>query len=114
MAETQLAELKVILEQLNETTDLDRWQDLNNQFHNIIYQAANLPRFMNLIESLRNTMAPYLREYITTPENAAVARQDHIRIFEACAKHDPELVAEEIMRHLEGSKAYLQTVYKLG
>ena len=73
--EAQITELKAIMDELNETTDLNRWQDLNNQFHNTIYEAANLPRFMALIESLRNTMAPYLREYITTSKNAEAARR---------------------------------------
>lgn len=117
LSDEQIAELKAIFEELNGleesngTIDLDHWQDLNNQFHSTIYQTANLPRFMALIGSLRNTMAPYLREYINTPEHLEASRQGHIRIFKACANHDPDLAAEEIIRHLEESKEHLQAVY---
>jgi DNA-binding GntR family transcriptional regulator len=107
----QIAKLKVMLAELNATTDLDRWIDLNNQFHYTIYQAANLPRFLALIRRLRNTMAPYLREYITTSDHMEAARLGHKRIFEACASQDPELAEEETRKQLERSKKHLQAVY---
>lgn len=99
----RIATLRTILEELNKTKDLDRWLELNFRFHETIYVAANRPRLLSIIENLRNTAAPYIRQLIASPEHRQETRRSHQRIFEACEKRDGVLAQKETQKHLKAS-----------
>ena len=97
----RLEELETILHELNATDDLDLWLELNRRFHHTIYQAAGRPRLLSLIENLRNTSAPYIRQYIDSSEHMEEAKESHQRIFEACARGDAAAARRETEKHLK-------------
>lgn len=100
MDKKRIAALQTILEALDETGDLDRWVELNREFHNTVYKAAHRPRLLSLTESLRNTMGPYIRQYITSADHLETARTGHLRILEACISRDAERAQKETEEHL--------------
>jgi len=97
--------LESILVELKQTTNLDQWIELNHLFHFTIYQPANRPRLLALIENLRNTVAPYMRQYIASSEHMREAATSHRLIFDACVKRDPALVEQEIKKHVAAVRA---------
>jgi DNA-binding GntR family transcriptional regulator len=97
----RIAQLQSILEGLNSSTDSDDWLQLNRTYHHTIYRAANRPRLFSLIQQLRNTATPYIRQYITSAEHLEVAREGHQQIFQACLKRDLQLAQEATQKHLE-------------
>lgn len=111
ITDERLAALHAILEELNETTDSDQWVELNRRFHHTIYRAVNRPRLLSLIQNLRNTMAPYIRQYITSADHLEAARIGHQRILAACVNRDAKLAQKETEDHLrtvyEEALAYL-------
>ncbi len=96
----RLTSLEAVLHEMSRTTNLDRWLELNHRFHPTIYQAANRPRLLSLIDNLRNTTTPYLREFIASTEHMSEAATSHQLIFDACAKRDPSLVEHQTQAHL--------------
>lgn len=96
--------LESILKELDQTNDLDRWIELNNLFHHTIYQPANRPRLLALIQNLRNTITPYMRQYIASSEHIREVAASHQLIFEACAKRDPLLVEQETQKHVAAAR----------
>jgi DNA-binding GntR family transcriptional regulator len=101
MDETRIASLKEILQNLDQVTDLDRWLDLNREFHNTIYETINRPRLISLIQHLRNISAPYTRHYIASPEFMKVTQEGHWHIFEALIDGDGARAQEETQEHLK-------------
>ncbi len=101
MDEERLALIKGVLDELNETTDPDRWVELNRRFHHTIYRAGHRPRLLAFIQNLRNTMAPYIRQYILMTEHREVARIDHERILAACINRDGVQAQKETETHLK-------------
>lgn len=101
MDDARIATLQTILEEMEATSDLDRWIELNHRFHHTIYQAANRPRLLSIIENLRNTSAPYIRQYIASSEHMEEAKISHRRIFEACVDRDEALAQRETEKHLK-------------
>lgn len=96
----RIVTLEAILKELNQTTDLDRWIELNHRFHHTIYLAANRPRLYSLIENLRNTVTPYMRQYVASSDHIQQVAHSHQLIFEACVKHDAVLAEQETQKHL--------------
>lgn len=92
--------LEGVLKELKRATDLDEWLELNHKFHRTIYQAANRPRLLSLIDNLRNTVTPYVRQFIASTEHMHEAADSHQLIFDACVKRDPKRVEQETQKHL--------------
>lgn len=100
MTDEQIKTLGTILEEIDHATDPDQWVELNHRFHQTIYQAANRPRLLSLINNLRNTITPYMRQYIASSEHIRNVALSHQTIYDACVKRDPVLVEQETQKHL--------------
>lgn len=101
MDDERIAALEDIIEELEKTKDPNRWLVLNNQFHSNIYQAANRPRMLSIIEYVRNIATPYILQFIETPGHMESSREDHRRILEACKSRDGQLAEMELRKHLQ-------------
>lgn len=114
MDEDRIAALQAILEQMEQTTDLDHWLELNRRFHGTIYHAINRPRLFSIIKNLRNTSAPYIRQLIASSKHMEEVRESHRRILEACRKRNGTLAQEETQQHLraacDGILAYVESL----
>jgi DNA-binding GntR family transcriptional regulator len=97
----RIAALQAILEEMEMTADTDRWLALNNHFHRTLYQAANRPRMLSIIDYVRNIAVPYIRQFIDSPERMESSRGEHRRILAACVERDGALAQEEVERHLK-------------
>jgi DNA-binding GntR family transcriptional regulator len=101
MDEERILLLRAILAEMDDTPDPDQWLALNNRFHHTIYQAANRPRMLSIIEYVRNIATPYIRQFIDAPHHMKSSRADHYRIVEACAHGDGERAEAAIRKHLQ-------------
>jgi DNA-binding GntR family transcriptional regulator len=97
---SKIAQVSDIHAKLLGTDDLDEWLELNRSFHHTIYAAAKRPRLFSLIENLRNTTAPYVRQYIRDPKNRLLANEQHSRILQACVAHDAPGAESHTEHHL--------------
>jgi DNA-binding GntR family transcriptional regulator len=74
-----------------------------------IYQAYNQPHLLDLIQKLRNKVAPYNRIYLDVPGRKQAAWADHRRIYDACCRQDGELAEIETRKHLQQVYAGVMT-----
>lgn len=101
MNDGEIAELEMILQEIDRISDLDSWLELNRRFHHTLYEAAGRPRLFSLVENLRNTTAPYVRQFISSAEHIETAQASHRRILKACAAADGARAETETKRHME-------------
>ena len=101
ITDEQVARVQAILHDLNGAKELDDWLHLNSSFHHSIYKAVEKPRLFALIERLRNTATPYIRQYVASPEHLAAAQVGHEQILAACLKRDPKLAQDATQQHIE-------------
>lgn len=77
---------------------------LNPKFHAMIYEAADRPRLLDLITSLREASLAYLSRVANqemTPEYAKAVQQEHEEIVAALRKRNPRRAAKAMRGHLE-------------
>lgn len=102
MAEERIEKMASIIEAADQIKELDQLLALNNDFHMTLYRAFPQPATIDLIQRLRNKVAPYNRMYLDLAgSNKATAWDDHRRIYEACRAKDPEQAKYETERHLD-------------
>lgn len=101
MDDERIRTLEALIQELESTADPDQWLAINNQFHATLYQAANRPRMLSIIEYVRNISTPYIRQFIGMREHMESSRDDHRRILEACRNRDGHMAESEIKKHLQ-------------
>ena len=101
MDDERLAKLASIIEDAEQSDDLEHVLGLNNDFHATIYESFEQPHMLAMIQQLRNKVAPYNRLYLNVEGRKAAAWADHKRIFEACVARDGTSAEIETRKHLE-------------
>ena len=94
-------------EQMLETTETDDLQKLAQAdvaFHDVIYQATNNERLIQLLNNLREQMYRYRLEYIKDEEKRQILLAEHRKIYKAlCSRHVEE--AKQAMReHIDNQE----------
>lgn len=94
--------LSAILKEMEEVADDPlAWATLNNRFHQTLYAVSGRARLCGIIESLRNTVQPYVLRDISHPTRAHHAMAEHRAILEACRAGDANRAAELVVQHLK-------------
>lgn len=96
-----VAGLETILEDLDQTDDLDRWLALNRRFHHSLYRTAGWLRLLSIVDNLRDTTAPYVRQFIASAGHIESAQVHHRILLKACADGDAMLAEKETQRRME-------------
>ncbi len=100
--DARVEKMGAIIAEADVTEGLEDLLALNNDFHMTLYSAYPQPKTIELIQQLRNTVAPYNRIYLDLAgSNKAAAWEDHQRIYEACLARDAQLANSETKRHLD-------------
>ncbi len=94
--------LSALLQEMEEVADdPPTWTTLNYRFHKELYAISGRARLCGIIESLRNTVQPYVARDVSHPARARAAMQEHREILEACRAGDARRAAELVAQHLK-------------
>jgi DNA-binding GntR family transcriptional regulator len=73
------------------------WVQRQQEFHDVVCQAAQRPRLAESVQKLHQTVAPYIRLYLSAYQEAEMPGSDHRMILEAMKRGDPNH-ADRVMR----------------
>lgn len=91
----------------------DRLLQSNKKFHHTLYQAAQMPILLNMIEQLWDKVSPYY--YIlfrqSTKPNPVIGIRYHQKIITAVKRKDPEGVSKWIEADLTDSTRFVLSIF---
>jgi DNA-binding GntR family transcriptional regulator len=101
--------LSALIAEMRREKDQGRYQDLNREFHRLIYAAANRPQLSAYIEQLRDAAEAYLRREGTTqnPGHMKQLHKEHEAILAALEEHDGSAAELLMADHLEHNRQQL-------
>jgi len=110
----QLEALKAIeknLKDIKDSEDPFELSDLDERFHEAIYEATNNPRLIQMLANLREQMYRYRLEYIKATDKRAKLISEHNRIVKALETKNAELGRKAIRDHINSQeKAILERI----
>ena len=86
--------------------DIETMIKLNDEFHNVIIQSANLPRITRLLENLQDYYMMFRYSYMKKSELAKRTLDEHQEIIEALKSRDKERVEKVYKKHVNGILEY--------
>jgi DNA-binding GntR family transcriptional regulator len=87
--------------------DPHAWLELHDEFHDRIYAAADMPKLMEEIARLRESIRPYLLMYTSFFEQPEVTGCEHSVLLEVIKQRDPNAAQHAIAKHIRTGASYL-------
>ena len=100
IADEDVARAARILDQAEGTKQLDRWSDLNWEFHAVLYAPAGRKRLLGLIRQISNPTDRYIRVLISNANYRGRAEREHRAILAACEVRNAEAAAALLDQHI--------------
>jgi len=116
ITDQQLQELKGLTEEMARAIDegeYNRYSELNQRFHAIIYDACGSRKIPELIASLKARVVRFQFRTILVPGRAPRSLAEHQRIYEALARRDPDEAERAAREHVATMREALSQVWEL-
>jgi DNA-binding GntR family transcriptional regulator len=84
----------------SESGDIDEFYDINQEFHEAIYEASRNAFLADQTRRLRNQVAAYRRRVTHMPNRIADTIREHEAIMQAILAHDPERAHSAMRDHV--------------
>lgn len=96
-----------ILKAIDNAPDVNKWLELNWEFHSCLYSPANRPRLLSIINNLHINVARYMRIYLELMNFEDKSQEEHYKIISACRERNPKEAVAIIKQHLENASVTL-------
>ena len=106
--EELLAKLDSVLDEMDRNEHSpEEWRAGNEEFHQLIYRAAEMPRLQSIINQLWVAVEPYIRIYVSTVKSFRAAQEQHRRLVQQLRSGEFDEAAELMREHLRGTEDLL-------
>jgi len=96
-----VARLSTIVEQSHETTDKAKWAGLNVEFHRTLYEAADRPLALQMLEKLLVRADRYLKmQRFLSTQTQQESDAEHLRILECIKTGDKRGAIDCLREHI--------------
>lgn len=97
---SEIGEIHQRLVAAGATGEIDVFYDINQEFHEAIYEAARNAFLAEQTRKLRNQVAAYRRRVTRMPNRIADTVREHEAIMQAILAHDPERAHSAMRDHV--------------
>ena len=80
------------------------------EFHDVIYQAADNPKLMNMLNNLREQIYRYRVEYLKNKSSYPRLIEEHKEIYEGLKRGDKQAVVEIVSHHVENQEIVVKNI----
>lgn len=107
LTDEDLNRAQEILKSIDTAPDVNKWLELNWEFHSCLYSPANRPRLLSIINNLHVNVARYMRIYLELMNFEEKSQEEHYKILTACREKDVQQAVKIIKQHLENASVTL-------
>jgi len=97
---SEISKIHQRLVSAGEVGDIDVFYDVNQEFHEAIYEASRNAFLADQTRKLRNQVAAYRRRVTRMPNRIADTLREHEAIMQAILAHDPERAHATMRDHV--------------
>lgn len=94
------------------TRDVKWIAEMDEKFHDIIYQATGNPKLVNILNNLREQMYRYRVEYLKDEKNYPLLLEEHREIVEAFMNKNKEKVSECMRQHVVNQAVAVKAIIR--
>ncbi|SES91823.1 GntR family transcriptional regulator [Thalassotalea agarivorans] len=108
LSDDQLDEAALLLTRLDKALGQENaantWSELNSDYHNCLYSAANRPQTQDLVNSLNKNADRYIRMHLLWAGGISKAESEHNELLALCKARKVEPAVALLKEHILGSR----------
>ncbi|MBP6117185.1 MAG: GntR family transcriptional regulator [Neisseriaceae bacterium] len=117
MTEASLAKAETLLAKYDQALateqDVNLWSEYNFAYHMALYECADLPESLNLIESLNTLCSRYIRMQLLYTQKIKKAVKEHHQLLHLCRDKNIEAARALLEQHIvEAGESIIQLLKK--
>ncbi|MCO7225661.1 GntR family transcriptional regulator [Pleionea sp. CnH1-48] len=86
---------------LNSGESIENWSELNQEFHNTLYQPSHRTFTLDLIRSLNTSSDRYIRLQLLLTNKIPQAESEHRELLELCREGNKRAACKLLKQHIE-------------
>jgi len=98
---SRLRELHQLLREAYKQRDLERYWEINSNFHRFIAEMARNERLYRLVDQMRQEIRKTRILSLHLPQRLDYSMREHDQILDAFLKKNPELAEATVVKHLK-------------
>lgn len=106
----QLYEAMIRFEESTRSGDVKQTAQTDMEFHEVIYQAADNPKLVNMLNNLREQMYRYRVEYLKNDDVYPRLIEEHKMIYEGLKQKDKNTVVEIVGYHVVNQEIMVKNI----
>ena len=113
ITDQQLEKLLIIKDEFvksMESSDVKKIAEADVKFHDVIYEATDNAKLVNLLSNLREQIYRYRVEYLKNEDNYPTLIKEHEEIFKALKARDKEKVTKAMHTHVANQATAVKAV----
>ena len=103
----EILQMRRELETMSQSSDTRTWLQANTDFHATVYNQADRPRMVKMVEQLRKLTDRYLHLHLEVIGNTEHLHAEHTQILKAVEDGDAALAAALTRQHLATSHDFI-------
>lgn len=106
MRDDHFEDLELHLVRMERTIpDTKKWMTLHDEFHDMIYDHAEMPRLSEGIRQIRQSVRPYLLMYIDAYKSFEMPGAEHSGLLNILRKRNPDQAKTAVTEHIRNTAA---------
>ena len=106
----QLYKAMIRFEESTQSGDVKQTAQTDVEFHEVIYQAADNPKLVNMLNNLREQMYRYRVEYLKNDDVYPRLFEEHKKIYEGLKQKDKGTVIEIVGYHVVNQEIMVKNI----
>lgn len=112
MTDSDIREAKKILVEYEQVSNVERWSELNSQFHQCIYAPCGFSKLMQMIQSNKERTNFFMRLKISQVSGLERPHLEHLAVLEACKDGNTILAVKLLCKHIEYTKKEVTSYFR--
>jgi len=112
MTDSDIREAEKILVEYQQVSNVERWSELNSQFHHCIYAPCGISKLMQMIQSNKERTNFFMRLKISQVSGLERPHFEHLAILEACKNGNTQLGVKLLRKHIEYTKKEVTAYFR--
>ncbi|MCR5271560.1 MAG: GntR family transcriptional regulator [Lachnospiraceae bacterium] len=115
MTDEELVDLRKAAERFKECTkadDVRKLAEADVEFHDVIYNATDNPKLINLLSNLREQLYRYRVEYLKDESKYKELIDEHEKIVQGFETKNMEILSGSMKEHVEGQASAMRKVIR--
>ncbi len=97
-------EMKRLLADYAQRTEVAEWSEMNMRFHQMLYEPCGNTQLLHMIDDLQQRLGKYLRVLVSSASGLERPMREHAEILSACEAGDTSTAVSILRTHVEATK----------